>query len=244
VPAQVRRNVPFAAFEASLWLGLYAGYLILRDVSIGSAQQAVRNGLTLVHAEEAIGLFHEGAVQAAAEAWHLEGWFDTYYLLGFGPTIVGVLVWLGFWHRHDYRVLRTWMLVSLAIASVLYWLVPTAPPRLVPGLDIGDTVGLASHDAGSFAGIKFNPYAAMPSMHVGWTLLIAIVAVRVARHRLAKVAWALYPVGMVATVVATGNHYFVDAIVGAAVALVAVAVCSPRVRSTFRPRPFYGYPTR
>ncbi len=182
-------------------------------------------------------------MQAAAEAWHLEGWFDAYYLIGFGPTLVAVLVWLGFWHRAQYRVLRTWMLLSLAIASVLYWLVPTAPPRLVPGLDIGDTVGLAAHDTGSFAGIKFNPYAAMPSMHVGWTLLIAIVAVRVCRHRVAKVAWALYPVAMVATVVATGNHYFVDAIVGAAVALVAVALCSPRVRSMLRPRPFYGYPT-
>jgi len=244
VAAQVRRNAPFAAFEASLWLGLYAGYLALRDVSIGSAQEAVKNGVALVHAEEALGLFHEGAVQAAAEAWHLEGWFDAYYLLGFGPTLLGVLVWLGFWHRADYRVLRTWLLVSLALASVLYWLVPTAPPRLVPGLDIGDTVGLAAHDTGSFAGIRFNPYAAMPSMHVGWTLLIAIVAVRVCRHRIAKIAWALYPVAMVATVVATGNHYFVDAIVGAAVALAAVAICSPRVRSTLRPRPFYGYPTR
>ena len=240
----MRRNVPFAAFEASLWLGLYAGYLALRDISIGSAQEAVTNGLTLVHAEEALGLFHEGAVQAAAEAWHLEGWFDAYYLSASGRRSSRCSCGSASGTAHDYRVLRTWMLVSLGIASVLYWLVPTAPPRLVPGLDIGDTVGLAAHDTGSFAGIKFNPYAAMPSMHVGWTLLIAIVAVRVCRHRVAKVAWALYPVAMVATVVATGNHYFVDAIVGAAVALVAVALCSPRVRSMLRPRPFYGYPTR
>ena len=242
MPAHVRRFVPFAAFEASLWLGLYVGYLALRDVSIGSAQQAVANGLALVHAEEALGLFHESWVQATAEALHLEGWFDAYYLVGFGPAIVSMLVWLGLRHRDDYRRLRTWLLVSLGLASVLYVLVPTAPPRLVPGLDIGDTVGLAAHDTGSFAGIRFNPYAAMPSMHVGWTLLVAIVAVGVCRHRLAKAAWALYPVAMVVCVVATGNHYFVDAIVGAATALVAAALCSRRVRSALRPRPFFGYP--
>jgi PAP2 superfamily len=242
VPAHVRRFVPFAALEASLWLGLYVGYLALRDVSTGSAHQAVSNGLALVHAEEALGLFHEASVQTTAEALHLEGWFDAYYLVGFGPALVTTLVWLGVRHRDDYRRLRTWLLVSLGLASVLYVLVPTAPPRLVPGLDIGDTVGLAAHDTGSFAGIQFNPYAAMPSMHVGWTLLVAIVAFRVSRHRLAKAAWALYPLGMTVCVVATGNHYFVDAIVGAATALVAVALCNRRVRSALRPRPFYGYP--
>ncbi len=242
MPAHVRRFVPFAAFEASLWLGLYVAYLALRDFSIGSAQQAVANGVALVHAEEALGLFHEASVQAAAEAWHLEGWFDLYYLVGFGPAIVATLVWLGVSHREDYRRLRTWLLVSLGLASVLYVLVPTAPPRLVPGLAIGDTVGLSGHDTGSFAGIRFNPYAAMPSMHVGWTLLVAIVAISVCRHRLARAAWALYPVGMVVCVVVTGNHYFVDAIVGAAIALIAVALCSRRVRSALRPRPFYGYP--
>ena len=81
-----------------------------------------------------------------------------------------------------YRELRTWLLLSIAIASLSYLLLPTAPPRLVEGLGIADTVGLAGHDTGSFAGIKFNPYAAMPSMHVGWSLLIGLIGFRVARR--------------------------------------------------------------
>jgi membrane-associated phospholipid phosphatase len=185
-------------------------------------------------------------VQRWVENSHLEGWFDAYYLIGFGPTIVAMLVWLGLRHRGAYKTLRTWLLVSLGIASVLYLLVPTAPPRLVPGLDIGDTVGLAAHDTGSFLGVRFNPYAAMPSMHVGWTLLLAIVGIRICRHRLVRIAFALYPVGMMICVVATGNHYFLDSIVGAGVALLAVLICSSRIRGRLPrprrplPRPSFG----
>jgi membrane-associated phospholipid phosphatase len=149
---------------------------------------------------------------------------------------VTVLLWLMFRHRGAYKTVRTWLLVSLGIASVLYLLVPTAPPRLVPGLDIGDTIGLAAHDTGSFAGIRFNPYAAMPSMHVGWTLLVGIIGVRVCRRPLVRVGFALYPVGMAICVVATGNHYFLDSIVGAGVALLAILICSSRIRGRL-PRP-------
>ena len=227
-----------------MWVALYLIYLGLRDVSIGTAQEAVRNGLALVHAEEALGLFHEAAVQRAIAGTHLEAWFDVYYMVGFGPAIFAMLVWLGLRHRDEYKTLRTRLLVSLAIASILYVLVPTAPPRLVPGLDIGDTVGLAAHDTGSFAGIQFNPYAAMPSMHVGWTLLLAIVGFRVCRRRLVRVAFALYPVGMAICVVATGNHYFLDSIVGAGVALLAIVICSSRLRGRLSgrtlTRPSYG----
>jgi membrane-associated phospholipid phosphatase len=246
VTRALRRIPVFAAFECGLWITLYVSYLGLRDVSIGSAQQAVANGVALVRLEEAVGLFHEASVQRAAEAMHLEGWFDAYYLLGFGPALVVMLVWLGLRHRDEYRTVRTWLLVSLGIASILYLVVPTAPPRLVPGLDIGDTVGLAAHDTGSFLGIRFNPYAAMPSMHVGWTLLLAIIGIRTCRRPLVRLGFALYPLGMAICVVATGNHYFLDSIVGAGVALLAILVCSSRLRGRLprgrRPdaRPSYG----
>jgi membrane-associated phospholipid phosphatase len=235
VTGALRRTYGFAAFECGLWVALYLSYLALRDVSIGSAQEAVRNGVALVHAEEALGLFHEASVQRLVEGSHLETLFDAYYLIGFGPTIVAMLLWLMFRHRSAYKTLRTWLLVSLALASVLYLLVPTAPPRLVPGLDIGDTVGLAAHDTGSFLGIRFNPYAAMPSMHVGWALLLGIIGVRIFRRPLVRVAFALYPLGMAICVIATGNHYFLDSIVGAGIALLAVMICSSRVRSRLRP---------
>ena len=99
-------------------------------------------------------------------------------MLGFGPVIASLLVWLAGARRNLYVELRTLLLISLGIALIAYLAFPTAPPRLVPGLGIADTVGLSGHDTGSFAGVRFNPYAAMPSLHVGWSILAATVIFR------------------------------------------------------------------
>jgi O-antigen ligase len=114
------------------------------------------------------------------------------------------------------------LLGSLGLAVIGYVFFPTAPPRMVPGLGIADTVGMSSHDTGSVAGIRFNPYAAMPSMHVGWSVLIGIFGFRAARSRWLKAFFVAHPFVMVVTVTATGNHYFVDALGGTAAALLAI----------------------
>ena len=121
--------------------------------------------------ERSLDLFHEVALQELLEPF--EGFFSTYYMLGFGPVLASILVWLAGSRRRYYRELRTLLFISLGIALVVYLAFPTAPPRLVPGLGIADTVGLSGHDTGSFAGVRFNPYAAMPSLHVGWSILAA-----------------------------------------------------------------------
>jgi PAP2 superfamily len=237
------RTFRFAGIELALWAGLYGAYLLLRNLTIGDAEQAFANASTVVEVERAVGIFHEVALQdALAVALGLERFFDVYYMVGFGPVIAAMLVWLGLRHRDAYRDLRTWLLLSIAIASLAYVLLPTAPPRLVEGLGIADTVGLAGHDTGSFAGVKFNPYAAMPSMHVGWSLLVGLIGLRVARRPLARALFALHPLMMAVTVTATGNHYFLDSIVGVLVALTAVAVLrAPRPRlGSFALRPALG----
>jgi hypothetical protein len=120
------------------------------------------------------------------------------------------------------------MLASLGLASLSFVLYPTAPPRLVQGLEIADTVGLSGHDTASFAGVRFNPYAAMPSMHVGWSLLLALVGIRIVNKRLPRLLFALHPALMTLAVTATGNHFFVDALAGMAVALLGGALVSCR----------------
>ena len=159
-------------------------------------------------------------------------------MVGFGPVIFTMLVWLGLRHRGAYRQLRTAADLDRNRVAVL----PPAADRPAAagrGLGIADTVGLAGHDSGSFAGIKFNPYAAMPSMHVGWSLLVGLIGFRVARRRLAARVFLLHPVIMAITVTATGNHYFLDSIVGILVALSAVALLRlPRPRlGSLRLRP-------
>jgi PAP2 superfamily len=234
------RTVRFAGFELALWAALYGAYLALRNLSMASPDEAFSNASAVVNLERATGIFHEVAVQnTLSVALGLERFFDLYYMVGFGPVIAAMLVWLGLRHREEYRAFRTWLLLSIAIASLSYLLLPTAPPRLVDGLGIADTVGLAGHDSGSFAGIKFNPYAAMPSMHVGWSLLVGLIGFRVARRPAVRALFAVHPVVMAITVTATGNHYFLDSIVGILVALSAVAVLRlPRPRlGSLSPRP-------
>jgi hypothetical protein len=225
----IARTLRFTGFELGLWASLYGAYLALRNLTIGSADEAFSNAATVVDLERAVGIFHEvGVQQTLALGLGLERFFDAYYMIGFGPAIFTTLLWLGLRHRDAYRQLRTVLLLSIGIASLAYVLLPTAPPRLVEGLGIADTVGLAGHDSGSFAGIKFNPYAAMPSMHVGWSLLVGIIGFRVARRPLLRVLFAVHPILMALTVTATGNHYFLDSIVGIAVALAALAIVNAR----------------
>jgi membrane-associated phospholipid phosphatase len=210
----------FAAFELAVWASIYPAYLAIRGSSIDDQKKAVAHATELVDLERATGLLREADVQRAFHP--VADVFSAYYMLGFGPLIATVLIWLGICHRELYRRLRTLLLASLGLAVLGYVFFPTAPPRLVPGLGIADTVGLASHDTGSVAGIRFNPYAAMPSMHVGWSVLIGISGFRAARSRWLKACFALHPFVMVLTVTATGNHYFVDAIGGTAAALAAI----------------------
>jgi PAP2 superfamily len=234
----IARTLRFTGTELGLWAGLYGAYLALRNFTIGSADEAFSNAATVVDVERAVGIFHEVAVQKTlALGFGLERFFDLYYMIGFGPVIFATLLWLGTRHREDYRRLRTVLLLSIGIASLAYVLLPTAPPRLVVGLGIADTVGLSGHDTGSFAGIKFNPYAAMPSMHVGWSLLVGLIGLSVARRTIPRVLFAVHPMLMALTVTATGNHYFLDSIVGIAVALTAFAIVQTRPWTKLHVRP-------
>jgi membrane-associated phospholipid phosphatase len=212
----------FTLHELLMWASLYPAYLAVRGTTIGDAETATENAGTLIDVERSVSLFHEETLQRVLS--FASEFFSTYYMLGFGPLIAAVLVWLGLRDRSRYRELRRLLFVSLAIAVILYVAYPTAPPRLVPGLGIADTVGLTGHDTGSFAGIRFNPYAAMPSMHVGWSLLVGIVGFRASRRLAVRAFFALHPLLMAITVTATGNHYFVDSIAGAGIAILAVAL--------------------
>jgi PAP2 superfamily len=214
--SRVRLTLRFAAIELGIWGVLYGAYLAIRGVAISDAGAALSNAAHLIHLEKASGLFHEAWLQRALGA--LDHFFSTYYMLGFGPLVLATLLWLGLRQPAAYRRLRTALLVSIAVASILYIVLPTAPPRLVEGLGIADTVGLSSHDTGSFAGIRFNPYAAMPSMHVGWSLLIAVYGYQSARRPLFRLLFAIHPLLMGLAVTATGNHFFVDSLAGAGLA--------------------------
>lgn len=231
-----RRLLRFAAFELAIWAALYGAYLVVRGLTIGSTQDAIAHASDVVHVEQAAGLFHEETLQSALSGLH--DVLSAYYMLGFAPLIGVVVVWLALKRPDVYRELRTVLLFSIALATVVFIVFPTAPPRLVPGLGIADTVGLGGHDTGSFAGIKFNPYAAVPSMHVGWSLLIGLYGIRAVSRPVLRAFFLLHPVVMTVAVTATGNHYFFDSLAGIGVALLALFVARrsrPLAAALFRP---------
>jgi hypothetical protein len=115
--------------------------------------------------------------------------------------------------------------IELAVWAVLYG-VYLAVRSLTIGTT-GDALANAS-EIGSFAGIRFNPYAAVPSMHVGWSLLVGIYGLRASSNRLLRGFFYVHPAVMVVAVTATGNHYFFDSLGGIAVALVALALVRRR----------------
>ena len=152
-----RRLLRFVAFEIAIWALLYGVYLAVRGVAISTPRDAFEHASDVVRFEKAVGLFHEAALQQ--RLMPVADVFSTYYMLAFGPLIVTVCIWLALRQPELYRELRNALLLSLALATIVFVLFPTAPPRLVSGLQIHDTVGLSGHDTGSFMGIRFNPYA-------------------------------------------------------------------------------------
>jgi membrane-associated phospholipid phosphatase len=146
--------------------------------------------------------------------------FNAVYMWGHLPLIVAVLAWLFVTDRPKYRFFRNALLLSGAVGLVIFYSVPLAPPRLVPTLHIVDTAALISPVYDTVEPkVFFNPYAAMPSMHIAWDLLMGIALVWCARVTLARWLGALIPLSMLAAVVVTGNHYLLDGFAGAAVGL-------------------------
>jgi hypothetical protein len=211
----------FAALELIVWTTLYGLYMVVRGLSVAHADEALANARAIADAERTAGVFVEAAVQDALEPLHVLA--SAYYLLGFAPLVAAVLGWLALRRPGAYRELRALLLVSIALAAVVHVALPVAPPRLVPELDVFDTVGL-ERDGSSFAGIPFNPYAAMPSMHVGWSLLVGLFGARAADSRPARWFFAAHPALMTVAVTVTGNHFLLDSLAGATVALAALVL--------------------
>jgi membrane-associated phospholipid phosphatase len=140
---------------------------------------------------------------------------------------VGFLIWLYLARNEAYYFVRNMFMVAMGIALVGYVVYPTAPPRFMPEWGFQDTVtewvGL---QAANNANALYNPFAAVPSMHVAFALMIAVPALYVIRNRVIRAFFAVYPVLVTVTVVVTGNHWWFDAFLGALVAGVSALAAS------------------
>src|SRR5262249_4295860 len=125
-----------------------------------------------------------------------------------------------FRNEHFYFV-RNMFMVAMGLALVGYLVFPTAPPRMFPELGFVDSVARYTGISESSVGALYNPFAAVPSMHVCFALMVSVPMIRMSKRMWAKALWCLYAPTIVFVVVSTGNHWLFDACMGAMVAAVS-----------------------
>jgi hypothetical protein len=229
-----RRQAGFA--ELGAVVALYVAYELLRGVGDASLAVARDHAGDIVELELALGVFVEGAVQNwASEIPLLPTLLGLAYVtLHLGATAVA-LVWLHRTHADRFPLVRNALVLSTALSLVGYVLYPAAPPRL-SGQGFIDTVTAHTHVnlSSDLLGSLYNPFAAVPSMHFGYSLIVGFALVAYARRPAVRLLGALYPPFMLFDIVATGNHFLFDAAMGGLVVLVAMSTAHLTVRATAR----------
>jgi PAP2 superfamily len=228
--------------ESALVLAGYLAYEVSRGLVAGGRSAAFAHAHTVVQVERSLHLFVERNVQhAALDVPGLVASLGFAYLSLHLLLTSSVLLWLHQRHREAFPLVRTTLLVASAIGLVGYLAFPTAPPRMA-ALGIEDTISGGHVDLNrGLVSSLYNPYAAVPSMHVGYALVVGASLFRYGRRRVARLAGAIYPPFILLVVVATGNHFLFDAGAGAAAAALGAALALalvPRpVRATARRAP-------
>ncbi|MFJ5552542.1 phosphatase PAP2 family protein [Streptomyces sp. NPDC093225] len=199
----------------------YSIYSLIRASAPNGRALAEGHGRQIHALEGALGIDIEHGVNrwVVGHPW-LKGGFGFYYT-SFHFVVPLTILALLYWRRPaDYRWARASLGLATVIALVGFWLYPLAPPRLMPGLGFVDTVhgpqDLANPQYGAMTAIS-NQYAAMPSLHFGWSLWCGVVVFVLARRRWQKAVGLVHPLVTVCAIVATANHWVLDAVGGAAV---------------------------
>jgi PAP2 superfamily len=234
-PQRESRRATLRAFFAELLLIalLITVYQGVRHLAIGHFGEAADHAEWVWRLERALYLPNEATMQR----WVL-GWPDAarlanlYYVGVHFPGTTVALVWLFLRHRAVYLRTRTELVLLTSAGLVVHVLFPLAPPRLVHDLGMVDTMLAVGPSAYSSPNTGFaNQYAAMPSLHIGWAILVAVAVLRASRSRWRWLI-VLHPVLTTTVVVVTANHYWLDGIVAALLLAVSVLL----VRWLFGPR--------
>ncbi len=220
------------AWEAGLLLGLYALWQFAGGLSAVSPHGAVRRAAWIWHFEQAIALPGEAAIQRVFLPHPLlVQALNLYYAVLHFPVLIGCLIWLFTRHRDRYWQVRT-SVVLFTAGALLIQLIPVAPPRLLPGDGMTDTaLAYGQSVYGSHIGIDPDQLSAMPSVHVGWALLVAVAVVTTAGSRWRWLVLA-YPALTTLAVVVTANHFWLDGI--AAAVLLALMLAAQRATRAAR----------
>ena len=206
-------------FELLLIAVSYWIYSLVRNAVPEMRNRAERNSVDVWHLEQHLGIAWEKSINHAVDSvtWLITGMNYYYATLHFIMTI-GVLVWLFRRQPGRYAAARLSIFVTTAIALFGYYFYPLAPPRLMTNGGFIDTVAKhhtwGSMASGDMASVS-NQFAAMPSMHIGWSLWCGLMIVFLARRRWVRMLALVYPLLTLIVIVASANHFFMDAVAGA-----------------------------
>lgn len=219
-----RATMLWALGQAALILVLVVIYFGVRGLTVGSTPDAVDHARDIMALEERLHLDIEEELQIPASRSEtvvtVANWV---YIWGHWPIIIVTMLWLMRWHSDVFRRLRDAMMLSGGVGMVIYATYPVAPPRLAE-MGMIDTVTERSQAYRVLQPPAFvNQYAAMPSLHAGWDLLVGISIVTAASTLALKVIGYAMPILMAVAVVLTANHYVLDVVAGIALVLVAHA---------------------
>jgi hypothetical protein len=214
-------------YEIGLVALAFLLYFIVRGMVVDRHSEAHENARDLIELEQRLGFYWEPRLQewVLNERLLVEIFNFIYFWLDF-PLIVVVGMWMYFAHRHAYTVTRDAMLLSGAIALVIYNLYPVMPPRLLP---TGEFVGTIekyndlSYQAASLEAFV-NPYAALPSLHYGWAMILGGAMIATTRQPVVRALGVSLPWLQLAAIVCTANHYIIDAFAGLVVCLAGTAL--------------------
>ncbi len=213
--------------QMAIWFGFLVLYQIARGVADRDPTRAFENGLRVIDVESNANALFEVSLQQLAHSSRLlvaaASW--TYWLSQF--TVVGLaLLWVYLRRNESFTRFRNVILLANVIGLVGYVLLPTAPPRMFPAFGFADTLadfGGLNHGSG-LVELASNPYAAMPSLHAGDALIVGLVLATIVRRPVFKALWLVWPAWVWFCVMATGNHFWLDVLAGAVVAVIALLI--------------------
>ncbi|CAB4873014.1 MAG: hypothetical protein F2799_04220 [Actinobacteria bacterium] len=223
-----RKLLPKGGVDALRQVGLFAAcymaYQMVRGLADGSEATAFWNANQVINLENSLHVFVEPSVQAWSRGNDIViGFADWMYVNSHYVITFSTLIFIYMRRNASFYFVRNMFLAAMTFALVGYAAYPTAPPRLMPEWGFSDTIALTtgSHVDNQKISALINLYAAVPSMHVCFSLMIGGSMFALTNRKWTGRLWLLYPLLVTWVVVATGNHYLFDAVLGAFTAGIA-----------------------
>ena len=215
--------------QIAILVSVDLAYTFVRGIVDSEKGLAMTHGLQVIDFEKSIGTFFEPSLQAFfLPAQGVIDFANQIYLNAQFSIALGFLLWLYLFRNESYYFVRNMFVAAMGFALVGYTLYPTAPPRMFPQFGFVDTINDFSnvnHDS-SVAKIFINPYAAVPSMHCAFAMMIGGTGFLVCKRWVSRALWACWPLLVSWVTIVTANHYWVDAALGWLVALGAALVAA------------------